>query len=77
MSLDWFEESKENIEINFDLMSNFKRFDKSLIETSLSEYKTTMEFPTIPLNLTNDQLLQFRDFLFNGTKCRFIHQMVF
>ncbi|CAF1342525.1 unnamed protein product [Rotaria magnacalcarata] len=75
MSLDWFQGEKQDIEINLDSMSNFKRFNKTQIESSFSDYKINIEFLPLSFNLTNDQLIHFRDFLFNGTKCRFIHQL--
>ncbi|CAF4361514.1 unnamed protein product [Rotaria sp. Silwood2] len=77
MSLDWFEEDdkKKDIEIPFDKMANFKRFLKSQLESSPAEHNTNIDLSPNTLNLTINSIIPFRDFLFHGTACRFIHQM--
>ena len=76
MRLDWFNGQKQEIEIPFDKMSNFNRYDRSTIESSPSDYKPTIEFSPSIFNLTINELIPFRDFLFHGTTCQFIHQLV-
>ncbi|CAF1253611.1 unnamed protein product [Rotaria sp. Silwood1] len=78
MRLDWFEEEEEDIkeiDIPFDKMSNFKRFKKSQFESSFAEHKPNIDLLPNTFNLTINNIIPFRDFLFHGTKCQFIHQM--
>ncbi|CAF3899131.1 unnamed protein product [Rotaria sordida] len=77
MRLDWFEEEEDikEIDIPFDKMSNFKRFKKSQFESSSAEHKPNIDLSPNTFNLTINNVIPFRDFLFHGTKCQFIHQM--
>ncbi len=76
MRLDWFEGEKQDIDIPFDKMNNFNRFYQKQIESSNSDYKPLIDFSPNYLDFSINTLVPFRDFLFHGTKCRFIHQMV-
>jgi hypothetical protein len=76
MRLDWFQGDKQYIDIHLDKYSNFNSFNKINIESSNSDYKTIMDFNPNHLDFTIDQLQQLRDFIFHGTTCYFIHQMV-
>ena len=76
MRLDWFDGEKEEIDIPFDKMADFHRFNPSMIESSSCEYKSTMEFSPSFTDFSINQLIPFRDFLFHGTTCSFIHQLV-
>lgn len=76
MRLDWFEGEIQDIDISFDKLANFKKYNKTHIESSPSDYKPMMDFSPNTLNLSITSLVPFRDFLFNGTTCRFIHEMV-
>ena len=76
MRLDWFDGEKEEIDVPFDKISNFHRFNSSEMKSSLAEYKTNLEFSPNSLNMSIERLIPFRDFLFHGTKCRLIHQIV-
>ncbi|CAF1137171.1 unnamed protein product [Adineta ricciae] len=74
----WFndeEEEKKEINVPFDKFADFNRFHSSYLEFQHSDYKPTMEFSPNFFNLTIKSLVQFRDFLFHGTKCEFIHQL--
>jgi hypothetical protein len=76
MVIDWFQGEKEEIEIPFDKMSNFNRFNPHTIQSPDSDYKPIINFSPSNLDLTINDLIPLRDFLFHGTQCRFIHQMV-
>ncbi|CAF1077248.1 unnamed protein product [Rotaria sordida] len=75
MRLDWFEEKKQYLDIPFDKISNYKRFNQTHIQSSYADYNTNIQFSPNSLNLTINTIISFRDFLFHGTTCRFIHQM--
>lgn len=76
MRLNWFEGEKQDIHIPFDKMSNFNRFNQTIIESSTSDYKQIIDFSPNYLDFKINTLITFRDFLFHGTTCRFIHQLV-
>ena len=76
MRLDWFEEGQQDIDIPFDKMANFNRFSQTQIQSADSDYKPVINFSPNSLDFKITQLIPFRDFLFHGTTCRFIHQMV-
>jgi hypothetical protein len=76
MRIHWFEGEKEDVDIPFDKMANFNRFNQINIESSQSDYKPIIDFSPNSLNFSINTLIPFRDFLFHGTTCRFIHQLV-
>ena len=76
MRLTWFDGENKDYDIPFDKMANFNRFNSTTIESSYSDYKTPMDFSPNSLDLSINQLIPFRDFLFHGTNCQFIHQLV-
>jgi hypothetical protein len=76
MRLDWFEGEKQDIDIPFDKMANFNRFNKTTLESSHSDYKPQIDFSPNSLDFSINDIIPFRDFLFHGTNCRFIHQLV-
>jgi hypothetical protein len=57
-------------------MANFRRFNQTNIESSQSDYKQIIDFSPNYLDFSINTLIPFRDFLFHGTTCRFIHQLV-
>ncbi|CAF0926198.1 unnamed protein product [Rotaria sordida] len=69
MRLDWFEEEEDikEIDIPFDKMSNFKRFKKSQFESSSAEHKPNIDLSPNTFNLTINNVIPFRDFLFHGS----------
>jgi len=76
MRINWFQGEKEDIQIPFDKMANFMRFNQTIIESSQSDYKPIIDFSPNYLDFSINTLIPFRDFLFHGTTCRFIHQLV-
>ncbi len=76
MRLNWFQGEKQSRDIHLDKYSNFNNFNQINIESSHSDYKTIMDFIPNHLNFTIDTLQQLRDFIFHGTTCYFIQQMV-
>jgi hypothetical protein len=76
MRINWFDGEKQMIEIPKDKFADFNRFNQSFIESSNSEYKPIMDLSPNHFNLSIKSLIPFRDFLFHGTTCQFIHQLV-
>jgi hypothetical protein len=76
MCINWVELGKQTFEITFGKMASFNRFNKTTIEYSQDNYKPTMDFSSNYLDLEINTIIPFRDFLFYGTRCRFIYQMV-
>lgn len=66
-------EKKQDIEIPFDRMADFNRFNKITIEYSHDDYKPIMNFSPNYLDFSINTFTLFRGFLFHGTTCRFIH----
>jgi len=57
-------------------MSNFNRFNQTFIESSHSDYKQNIDFSPNYFDFSINTLIPFRDFLFHGTTCKFIHELV-
>ncbi|CAF1118107.1 unnamed protein product [Adineta steineri] len=75
LRLDWFDGEKQDIDIPFDKFADFNRFNQIQIESSHSDYKPNIDFSPNHLDYSINTLIPFRDFLFHGTTCRFIHEM--
>jgi hypothetical protein len=76
MRIHWFEGEKQDIDIPQDKFANFNRFNQSQIESTNSDYKPIIDFSPNYLNFSIKSIIPFRDFLFHGTTCQFIHQLV-
>ncbi len=76
MRIHWFEGEKQDIEIPQDKFANFNRFNQSQIESTNSDYKPIIDFSPNYLSFSIKSIIPFRDFLFHGTTCQFIHQLV-
>jgi hypothetical protein len=76
MRINWFEGEKHDVDIPFDKMADFNRFNPTHLESSPSDYKPIIDFSPNFVDFSINTLIPFRDFLFHGTTCRFIHQMV-
>ena len=76
MRFDWFQAEEASEKKPLDKMASFHRYSSRELSCSYSDWKSVLDFSVQSLEISSGELIPFRDFLFEGMRCRLVQQRV-